>query len=141
MYAPTMRGVIYILSKMTRKKEKKETLEYLLNHPRKCYTHLFPSNVTKWLVFTVVAFNTIELGFFCLLDWTAKALEGLNGLNYLMLLIYFFCLSFLYFNVSLGMHKLLIGLFQSMNTRSAGFLVINLAEIAPSMIVLYIIMM
>ena len=50
--------------------------KYLLDHPRKCYTHLFPAGATFWLVITVIAFNLFEFIFFCALDWNGPALAA-----------------------------------------------------------------
>ena len=39
------------------------TLRFLLDHPRRCYTNLFPSRHTWWLLMTLVVLNGT--------DWTA----------------------------------------------------------------------
>ena len=51
----------------------------LLEHPRKCYTHLFPAGATFWLVITVIAFNVIEFICFCALDFDSPALQSTPG--------------------------------------------------------------
>ena len=53
--------------------------KYLLDHPRKCYTHLFPAGPTFWLVITVVAFNVLEFVVFCALDFHSPALATTPG--------------------------------------------------------------
>lgn len=35
----------------------KNTLRFLLDHPRRCYTNLFPSRHTWWLLATLVVLN------------------------------------------------------------------------------------
>lgn len=37
--------------------EYKTTLRFLLDHPRRCYTNLFPSRHTWWLLATLVILN------------------------------------------------------------------------------------
>eukprot|EP00897_Mesotaenium_endlicherianum_P007503 jgi/Mesen1/6781/ME000348S06055 len=79
MYAPSMRAIVWLLRRCARTPRTRSTFQYLLDHPRKCFTHLFPYSQTMWLVATVVILNAVELFFFCLLDWTSSALEGLSG--------------------------------------------------------------
>lgn len=46
----------------------KETLAFLLDHPRRCFTLLFPSSATWWLFGVLVILNVIDLFFFLVLD-------------------------------------------------------------------------
>lgn len=46
----------------------RETLEFLLDHPRRCFTLLFPSGPTWWLFGVLVAFNVIDTVLFLILD-------------------------------------------------------------------------
>ncbi|CAI7822341.1 unnamed protein product, partial [Closterium sp. NIES-54] len=117
LFAPTLRGLLLLLHRAS-KGEQKVVYEYLLEHPRKCYTHLFPRSSTLWLVATVVAFNSIEFIFFCVFDWNSTALDGLSSST-----------------------KVLVGYFQSICTRTTGYNVVVLALLSPPMLVLYIAMM
>lgn len=45
-----------------------EELRFLLDHPRRCFTLLFPSNATWWLFFIVVALNLLDVILFIALD-------------------------------------------------------------------------
>lgn len=45
-----------------------EELRFLLDHPRRCFTLLFPSGATWWLFWLLVALNGIDLIFFIILD-------------------------------------------------------------------------
>lgn len=45
-----------------------EELRFLLDHPRRCFTLLFPSNATWWLFWILVLLNGIDLMFFIILD-------------------------------------------------------------------------
>lgn len=48
-----------------------EELRFLLDHPRRCFTLLFPSTATWWLFWLLVALNGIDLIFFIVLDVSA----------------------------------------------------------------------
>tara|TARA_R110002060_G_scaffold62017_1_gene71423 strand:- start:134 stop:433 length:300 start_codon:yes stop_codon:yes gene_type:complete len=45
-----------------------EELRFLLDHPRRCFTLLFPSRATWWLFWTLMIFNGVDLLFFIILD-------------------------------------------------------------------------
>lgn len=45
-----------------------EELMFLLDHPRRCFTLLFPSSATWWLFLILVVLNVIDLVFFLILD-------------------------------------------------------------------------
>lgn len=45
-----------------------EELKFLLDHPRRCFTLLFPSGATWWLFWLLVLLNGIDLIFFIILD-------------------------------------------------------------------------
>lgn len=45
-----------------------EELRFLLDHPRRCFTLLFPSAATWWLFWLLVILNGIDLLFFIILD-------------------------------------------------------------------------
>jgi potassium uptake Trk family protein len=45
-----------------------EELKFLLDHPRRCFTLLFPSKATWWLFWILVILNSIDLMFFIVLD-------------------------------------------------------------------------
>lgn len=56
--------ILKFLPKTERWKEDRSTLEFLLLHPRRCYTNLFPSRHTWWLLGSVVCLNGIDwIGF------------------------------------------------------------------------------
>ena len=80
MYAPSMRGIVYLLHRSLGDEfSRSNGLGYLLDHPRKCFTHMFPFHQTLWLTVTVILFNSVELFFFCVLDWNSPPLQGLSG--------------------------------------------------------------
>ena len=45
-----------------------EELKFLLDHPRRCFTLLFPSKATWWLFWILALLNSIDLIFFIILD-------------------------------------------------------------------------
>lgn len=45
-----------------------EELRFLLDHPRRCFTLLFPSNANWWLFFILIALNAVDLVLFLVLD-------------------------------------------------------------------------
>ncbi|ORY69786.1 cation transport protein-domain-containing protein [Pseudomassariella vexata] len=95
-----------------------EELRFLLDHPRRCFTLLFPSTPTWWLFFILVALNALDLIFFIILDL------GTGVVAELPLDI-----------------KFLDGWFQAAATRTAGFAVVNLADVHPAVQTSYLIMM
>ena len=45
-----------------------EELRFLLDHPRRCFTLLFPNQATWWLFWILVALNGVDLVLFIILD-------------------------------------------------------------------------
>lgn len=45
-----------------------EELRFLLDHPRRCFTLLFPKQATWWLFWILVILNSIDTIFFIILD-------------------------------------------------------------------------
>ncbi|CAG7558040.1 unnamed protein product [Fusarium equiseti] len=69
LYPVFLRLTIWIMSKITPKNSKtNESLTFLLNHPRRCYTLLFPSSPT-WILFSIIfALNFVDVLLIILLD-------------------------------------------------------------------------
>lgn len=95
-----------------------EELRFLLDHPRRCFTLLFPSKATWWLFWVLVLLNAIDLVFFIILDLNDSTVTSLPA----------------------GI-RVLDGWFQAVSTRTAGFNVVNLAMLHPAVQVSYLIMM
>jgi potassium uptake Trk family protein len=95
-----------------------EELRFLLDHPRRCFTLLFPSTATWWLFLILVVLNGVDLIFFIILDL------GTGSISELPLNIRF-----------------LDGWFQAASTRTAGFSVVNLSAVHPAVQTSYLIMM
>lgn len=95
-----------------------EELHFLLDHPRRCFTLLFPRGATWWLFAILIILNGIDLLFFFILDLNDPTVTSLPG----------------------GI-RFVDGLFQASSTRTAGFAVVNLADLHPAIQVSYLIMM
>ncbi|KAL1635771.1 low affinity potassium transporter [Neofusicoccum ribis] len=95
-----------------------EELRFLLDHPRRCFTLLFPSKATWWLFWVLVLLNGIDLIFFVILDINDDTVTSLSP----------------------G-YRVLDGLFQAASTRTAGFACVNVADLHPAVQVSYLIMM
>ncbi|KAI9035822.1 potassium transport protein TRK1/TRK2 [Aspergillus affinis] len=114
-----LRLIIWMLSKLTRKESPLwEELRFLLDHPRRCFTLLFPRNATWWLFAILIALNGIDVIFFIILDLNDSTVTKLP----------------------VGI-RILDGLFQAACTRTAGFSVVSLSDIHPAVQVSYLIMM
>lgn len=95
-----------------------EELKFLLDHPRRCFTLMFPSRATWWLFWVLVLLNGIDLIFFIILDLNDSTVTVLSP----------------------GF-RVLNGWFQAASTRTAGFACVNLADLHPAIQVSYLIMM
>ena len=114
-----LRFVIWLTSKFTSAESAlHEELRFLLDHPRRCFTLLFPADAT-WVLFAIlVLLNGIDLVLFIVLDLSDDAVTSIPpGLRWLN------------------------GLFQAASTRTAGTSVVNLADLHPAIQVSYLIMM
>ncbi|UKZ51915.1 hypothetical protein TrVGV298_005680 [Trichoderma virens] len=114
-----LRFMIWVASKLTpRGTGLWEEFRFLLDHPRRCFTLLFPSNANWWLFWILILLNVIDLVFFIVLDLGAEPITAYPLKN-----------------------RVVIGLFQAASTRTAGFSAVSMSELHPAMPVLYMIMM
>lgn len=114
-----LRFVIWVASKVASHGSPLwEELRFLLDHPRRCFTLLFPSKATWWLFWILVLLNGVDLIFFIVLDLNDKVVTSLPP----------------------G-YRVLDGWFQAASTRTAGFACVNLADLHPAIQVSYLIMM
>ncbi|KKA21189.1 hypothetical protein T310_4790 [Rasamsonia emersonii CBS 393.64] len=109
---------LLILAGNTCERDLRETLTFLLDHPRRCYTTLFPSKHTWWLLCSVIVLNGI--------DWVA--FEVLNHDNPAIN------------RIPLG-PRILDGLFQALCVRSGGFYLVSISSLELGLQVLYVVMM
>lgn len=95
-----------------------ESLCFLMEHPRRCFTLLFPSGPTWWLFAVLVILNCIDWMLFIILDFRNSTLASIPG----------------------G-YRVVDGLFQAFSTRTCGLAVVNLAQLHTAIQVSYMVMM
>ncbi|KAI9730396.1 MAG: hypothetical protein M1834_005906 [Cirrosporium novae-zelandiae] len=121
-YPCFLRLVIWTLEKLVPKneswKDEKLALQFLLDHPRRCYMTLFPSMHTWYLLGSLIVLNGI--------DWAAFEILNIGNTN----------LDPVPVN-----YRILDGLFQALAVRSGGFYVANISELRIGLQVLYVLMM
>lgn len=115
LYAPTLRFLIWVLEKMTKRVEYK----YMLKNSREMgYSHLM-SGVRCWFLFgTVLVFLLAELVVFCSMEWNSGVMDGLSWFE-----------------------KLVAALFQVVSSRHSGESVFDLSTISPAILVIFVVMM
>ena len=96
----------------------RESLAFLLDHPRRCFTLLFPSAATWWLLVSILCLNITDWMLFIILQFRSTVMKAWPGGS-----------------------RVIIGLFQAITTRTAGFTIVNLIELNPAMNVSYLVMM
>ena len=79
-----LRFVIWTASKVVRRDSGVwEEFRFLLDHPRRCFTLLFPTTATWWLFWILVVLNGLDLIFFIVLDvGLENGLPLLDVINY-----------------------------------------------------------
>ena len=107
-----------LLPTHTHTEKERAVYKYLLEHPRRCYTLLFPTTETLWLTTTLIAFNLTQFVVFTGVEWNKPLLEGLDTGE-----------------------KLENAVFSAITTRNCGFNTLNYAILQPSTEVLIIVMM
>lgn len=121
-YPIFLRLIIWSIRKILPKTERwddfRHTLQFLLDHPRRCYTNLFPSHHTWWLLLSVVTLNAIDWAAFEILNIGNKAISDMPTAA-----------------------AIIDGLFQAFAVRSGGFYVVSIPTVRISLQVLYVIMM
>ncbi|KAH8146762.1 uncharacterized protein LAJ45_09136 [Morchella importuna] len=96
----------------------RECLNFLLDHPRRCFTLLFPSGTTWMLFWMLVFLNVSDVILFIVLDLKDKDVT----------------------DIPVG-SRIMGAIFQAASTRTSGTSVVNLAELHPAIQVSYMVMM
>ncbi len=121
-YPIFLRLIIWTMFKLIpdggRFQEHKSTLRFLLDHPRRCYTNLFPSRHTWWLLAALVVLNGT--------DWIAFEVLNIGNSSVTSL--------------PRGV-RVLDGLFQALAVRNGGFYVVSIPNLRIGLLILYVIMM
>ncbi|XP_015576583.1 sodium transporter HKT1 [Ricinus communis] len=116
LFAPSLRFLIWVLEKITKRVE----YRYILRNTGEMgYSHLM-SSVQSWFLFlTVLGFIVLQLIVFCCMEWNNS--QGMDGLSWV--------------------EKLVAVLFQVVSTRHSGESVFDLSAISPAILVIFIVMM
>ncbi|KAJ6111162.1 hypothetical protein N7486_003397 [Penicillium sp. IBT 16267x] len=94
------------------------TLDFILDHPRRVYTNLFPARHTWYLLGTIIVLNAVDWAGFEILSIGNKEIEALPS-----------------------EYRVLDGLFQAIAVRSGGFYVVPISDLHQGLLVLYVLMM
>ena len=114
-----LRIIIWALSKCTPKSSRSsETLQFLLDHPRRCFIYLFPAHQTWILVVMLLVLNCTDWVSFLVLDIGNPVINA----------------------IPTG-RRVADGLLQAFAVRAAGFSIVPLSATAPALQVLYVVMM
>ncbi|TFY79418.1 hypothetical protein EWM64_g4595 [Hericium alpestre] len=114
-----LRLLIWIIYKICpQQSQLKETLHFLLDHPRRCFIYLFPSRQTWFLFIVLVFLNITDWFFFLVLDIGNPAIDA----------------------IPVGV-RVLLGVVQAVAVRLAGFATISISALAPAVKILYLVMM
>jgi hypothetical protein len=57
---------------------RRETLRYLLDNPRRCYTTLFPARQTWWLLAILIGINTIQVVVYVATNFWLPVMDGVS---------------------------------------------------------------
>lgn len=96
----------------------KENLQFILDHPRRCFIYMFPSTQTWFLAFVMFCLTMFDFVSFLVLDIGNPVIEA----------------------IPVGT-RITSALLQSAAVRSSGFAIVPLNSLAPAVKVLYVIMM
>ncbi|KAL2936888.1 Sodium transporter HKT1 [Bienertia sinuspersici] len=115
MYPLFLRLVIWVLEKLSRKKE----FNYILkNYEELEYGHLMSSKKCWYLGGTTIVFLVLQIVVFCGMDWSSQVMEGMSSYE-----------------------KFVASLFQTANTRHSGESVVDISQLSQAVLVLFTIMM
>ncbi|EPX72753.1 uncharacterized protein SOCG_00515 [Schizosaccharomyces octosporus yFS286] len=89
-----------------------QSLIFLLEHPRRSFTLLFPSKTTWYLTANLLGLNLLSFFFFMVLNLSNHYVK----------------------QIPVG-YRIMNGIFQNASTRAAGFTVIDIGNIAPAVII------
>jgi Trk-type K+ transport system membrane component len=124
-FPPFLRLIVWTMKKTLPKSSNSPRMEkwrtvlmFILEHPRRVYTHLFPAPQTWWLVLSLVCLNGADWLFFEILNIGNPVTEAIP-LRY----------------------RVLDGLFQAFAVRAGGFYIVNISQLRSGLLVMYVLMM
>jgi Trk-type K+ transport system membrane component len=114
-----LRLTIWIMKKMCPKESRfRNTLDFLLQHPRRCFLYLFPSKETWYLFFIQISIDITAWLCFEILNIGMPDIEAMPTGT-----------------------RILNGLFQASGLRTSGAYIIAFSSLAPACLVVYLIIM
>ena len=124
-FPPFLRLIIWTMKKALpksstshRMQKWRTVLMFILDHPRRVYTNLFPAPQTWWLVLSLICLNGADWLFFEILNIGNPATDAIPP-----------------------RYRVLDGLFQAFAVRAGGFYVVDIAQLRSGLLVLYVLMM
>ncbi|XP_030474000.1 sodium transporter HKT1-like [Syzygium oleosum] len=115
LFPSTLRFTIWLMGRFGAKAE----IKYLLSRTSDVgYKHLLPSLYSSLLVLTVLGFIGVQFIMFCLMQWDSEVLNGLSTYE-----------------------KIVGVLFQCVNSRHTGETIVDLSQVAPAILVVFVVMM
>jgi Trk-type K+ transport system membrane component len=108
LYPVLLRCILWIMSKASRRPSSRESLRFLLNHPRRCCTLLFPSGTTWALCGIIVSLNLVGTLILLVLDRDNPEMTHLQPAK-----------------------RIAAAIFQSTSARHTGAEAFNLANLSP----------
>ncbi|KAI9633595.1 cation transport protein-domain-containing protein [Dioszegia hungarica] len=115
----SLRLTVWTFYKMVPKNSRtRESLKFLLDHPRRCFVYMFPSTQTYVLAMVMASLYFFDFFFFLVLDIGTPAID----------------------DIPVGT-RISAALVQSAAVRTAGFAIVPLAALAPAVKLMYVIMM
>eukprot|EP00931_Biecheleriopsis_adriatica_P051380 TRINITY_DN29796_c0_g1_i1.p1 TRINITY_DN29796_c0_g1~~TRINITY_DN29796_c0_g1_i1.p1 ORF type:complete len:754 (+),score=141.91 TRINITY_DN29796_c0_g1_i1:74-2335(+) len=109
---------VYLERRAEPDSENKRVLDFLLEHPRRCFTHMFPAVHTMWLMIVVIALNILGTLVVLWQDHQSPAFHGLHPHE-----------------------KVINAIFQVVSTRTAGLNSINIAQLSQGTTFLMVVLM
>jgi potassium uptake Trk family protein len=114
-----LRLTIWTLSKLSPKESRfRQTLRFLLHHPRRCFIYLFPGKQTGYLFFIQLSIDFTMWVLFLVLNLGLPAVTSIPT------------------NI-----RVFDGLFQATGLRTSGAYIITMSSLAPALLVAYLVVM
>lgn len=110
-----LRFLIYVYYIFTPNKKRRESLKYLLSHPRRCFTQLYLSSQTQWLMIIFLVLNILQITIFLSVSWGSSSISTLDNGD-----------------------KFMNSLFSAVVTRSSGFYSVVVNTMPKALIALYL---
>jgi len=88
-FAICIRLIASVMLKCTRKdSQDRKAYTFLLEHPRRCFTHLFPPEHTLWLCIVLFSLTGSQIACFLIEEWNSAALDGMGAWDKLWNAVY-----------------------------------------------------